>query len=72
LTALRRKEHRMPIEIHAHEVDHRSGESATHPAEPRYGTLAALLVVVGIEPTPPRALPAHRIAAQPGASNCGI
>jgi hypothetical protein len=42
--------------------------SATHPIEPRCGTLAALLLLVGISPPRRRALPAHRNAAHSGAS----
>ncbi len=78
---------------------HLAGESTTHPIEPRYGTLAALLALqaaasqssapssrpslrgrlgaaglslAGISPQRRRALPAHRIAAHSGASNCRI
>ncbi|MFM8898557.1 MAG: hypothetical protein ACKOF9_01230 [Burkholderiales bacterium] len=36
--------------------------------EPRCGTLAALLFLVGISPLRRLALPAHRIAAHSGAS----
>jgi len=44
-----------------------SGESATHPIEPRFGTLAASLLLAGMSPQRRRALPAHRIAAHSGA-----
>jgi hypothetical protein len=42
--------------------------NATRPIEPRYGTLAALLLLVGISPLRHHALPAHRIAAHSGVS----
>ena len=48
------------------------GESATHPIEPRCGTPAALLLLAGMSPPRRRALPAHRITAHSGASNCGF
>ena len=55
-----------------HDRVHLLGESATHPFEPRCGTLAALLLLAGMSPQRRRALPAHRSAAHSGASNCGI
>ncbi|MFM8901445.1 MAG: hypothetical protein ACKOF9_16095 [Burkholderiales bacterium] len=42
--------------------------SATHPIELHCGTLAALLLLVGMSPPRRRALPAHRITAHSGAS----
>ena len=42
--------------------------SATHPIEPRCGTLAALLLLAGTRPQRRLALPAHRITAHSGAS----
>ena len=42
---------------------HHVGEYATQPIEPRYGTLAALLLLVGKSPLRRRALPSHRIAS---------
>jgi len=48
------------------------GENATQPIEPRYGTLAALLLLVGISPLRRHALPAHRIAAHSSVSNYRI
>ena len=51
---------------------HLLGESATRPIKPRYGALTALLLLAGMSPQRRRALPAHRIAAHSGASNCGI
>ena len=62
----------MNIDICTHENVHLLSESATRPIEPRYGTLAALLLLAGMSPQCRRALPAHRIAAHSGASNCGI
>ena len=60
----------MNIEIHRHAYPHRMGESAAHPIEPRWGTLAALLLVAGRSQPPRRALPTHPIAAHSGAPNC--
>jgi len=62
----------MNIEISIHDRPHLLGESATHPIEPRCGALAALLLLAGMSPQRRRALPAHRIAAHSGASNCGF
>ncbi len=61
----------MNIDFFPHDQRHPLGECATRPIEPRYGTLAALLLLAGISPQRRRALPAHRIAAHSGASNCG-
>jgi hypothetical protein len=47
-------------------------ENATQPIAPRYGTLAALLLLVGISPLRRRALPSHRIAAHSAAFNYRI
>jgi len=55
-----------------HDHLHHSGDSATHPIEPRWRTLAALLLLAGMSPQRRRALPAHPIAAHSGASNCGF
>jgi hypothetical protein len=55
----------------SHDHVHPSGESATHPIEPRCGTLAALRILampLGIAAA--RALPAHRNTARSGAFNC--
>ena len=40
----------MNIDICTHENVHLLGESATRPIEPRYGTLAALLLLAGMSP----------------------
>ena len=53
----------MNIELSTHDCIHRLGERATRPIAPRYGTLAALLLLVGMSPQHRHALPAHRIAA---------
>ena len=58
----------MPIEISLPACLHPRGENATQPIEPRYGTLAALLLLVGISPLRRRALPAHRIVAHSAVS----
>jgi len=62
----------MPIEIPLPADHHPLGENATQPIEPHYGTLAALLLLVGISPLRRRALPAHRIAAHSAVSNYRI
>ena len=62
----------MPVEIFLSASHHPTGENATQPIEPRYGTLAALLLLVGISPLRRRALPAHRIAAHSAVSNYRI
>ena len=64
----------MNIDSCGHDRVHLLGESATHPIEPRCGTLAGLqavlLLLAGMSPQRRRALPAHCIAAHSGASNC--
>jgi len=62
----------MNIEISSPDHLHRFGDSATHPIEPRCDALAALLLLAGMSPQRRRALPARRIAAHSGASNCGF
>ena len=62
----------MNIDFSSHDHFHLLGESATHPIEPRCGTLAALLLLAGRSPQRRCALPAHRIAAHSDASNCGF
>ena len=72
----------MKIDICTHDNVHLLGESATRPIEPRYGALAALLLLAGMSPQRQaqarrrarlrHALLAHRIAAHSGASNFGI
>ena len=62
----------MNMDFCSHDGVQLLGESATHPIEPRCGALAALLLLAGRSPRRRRALPAHRIAAHSGASNCGF
>ena len=62
----------MSIEFALPARHHHLGENATQPIAPRYGTLAALLLLVGKSPLRRRALPTHRIAAHSAASNCRI
>ena len=62
----------MSIEFALPARHHHLGEYATQPIEPRYGTLTALLLLVGISPPRRRALPSHRIASHSAASNCRI
>ena len=57
--------HRMDTEIYTHDNPYLQGESATHPIEPRYGTLAALLRLAGISPQrchPCRARPSRSLS----------
>ena len=60
----------MNTNIRGTDRPHLVGESATHPIEPRCGALAALLLLADLSPQRCRALPAPRIAAHSGASNC--
>ncbi|HEX5285523.1 MAG TPA: hypothetical protein VFW43_01205 [Polaromonas sp.] len=46
------------------------GESATHPIEPPWHGLGALLVLAGSSLQRPHAYPAHPMTAHSGASNC--
>jgi hypothetical protein len=62
----------MNTDIVAHQSPHRMGESATHPIEPRWGTLAALLLLAGISPPRRLALPAHPITAHSDGFNYRI
>ncbi|MGH8848070.1 MAG: hypothetical protein ACREXQ_12650 [Polaromonas sp.] len=48
---------------------HRLGESATHPIEPPWRDLGALLVLAGMSLLPPHAYPVHPMTAHSGASN---
>jgi hypothetical protein len=72
LTASHCREGFVPIEISLSACHHPAGENAAQPIEPRYGTLTALLLLVGISPLRRRALPAHRIAAHSAAPNYRI
>ena len=54
----------------AHDNFHLADDSAKHPIEPRYGTLAALLLLAGMSPQRRHAWPTHRIVAHSRASNC--
>jgi hypothetical protein len=62
----------MNSRIDIHETLHLTGDSATHPIEPRCAALAALLLLAGMSPQRRRALPAPRSVAHSGASNCGF
>jgi len=55
LTAHYRLQSRVFVEFLMLAHDHRLGDSATHPIELRYGTLAALLLLVGVSPLRRRA-----------------
>jgi hypothetical protein len=62
----------MNIKNFSHDSPRLLGESATHPIEPPWGALAALVLVAGRCLLPRRALPAHPMAAHSGAFNCRI
>ena len=66
--------HRIHAEISTHDHAHHwgGGGSATRSIELRCGTLAALLLRAGWSLQRRRALPAHRITANSGASNWGF
>ncbi len=53
----------MPTEFSLPAHHYHLGENATQPIAPRFGTLAALLLLVGRSPLRRRVLPSHRIAA---------
>ncbi len=55
-----------------HDHLHLLGDSATHPIEPRWRTLAALRLLAGMSPQRRRALSARPNTAHSGASNCGF
>ncbi|WP_332775503.1 hypothetical protein, partial [Polaromonas sp.] len=69
---INRWQDRMNTYLFAHARVHFLGDSATHPIEPPWRALAALLLLAGISLLPRRALPAHPMAAHSGASNCGF
>ena len=50
----------------AHDHLHLLGDSATHPIEPRWRTLAVLRLLAGMSPQRRRALPARPNTAQHG------
>ena len=52
----------MDTEISSHHHPHLLGESATHPIEPRYGTLAALLCMSPQRCHPCRARPSRSLS----------
>ena len=62
----------MNLDVRDHDKHHHVGDSATRPIRPRCGALAALVLLAGMSPQRRPALPAHRIAAHSGASNCGF
>jgi hypothetical protein len=72
LTAHHRLGCRISIEFALPARDHHLGESATQLIEPHYGTLSALLLLVGISPLRRSTLPSHRIAAHSASSNYRI
>ena len=60
----------MNTDLFDHEGAHRLGENATHPIEPPWSALAALLLLAGSSQQRRLALPAHPMTAHSGASNC--
>ena len=59
----------MNIDFSRHEDAHLLSESATHPIEPPWGGLGALLLLAGSGPLRRRAFPSHPMTAHSGASN---
>jgi len=57
------------VEFFRHENVHLLGESATHPIEPPWGALGALLLLAGSSPLRRLAFPAHPMTAHSGPSN---
>jgi hypothetical protein len=62
----------MDADVSGHEAMRRLGERATHPIEPPWGALGALLVLAGTSLPRPRAFPTHPMTAHSGVSNCGF
>jgi hypothetical protein len=62
----------MNTHVLIHVYVHLLGRSATHPIEPPWRALAALLLLAGISPPRRLVLPAHPMTAHSGASNCGF
>ena len=65
-------QHNMTTHIFGFECQIQFVSGATHPIEPCCGTLAALLLFAGTSLKRCLVLPAHRITAHSGASNCRI
>jgi hypothetical protein len=57
------------MEFSRHDSVHPLGERATHPIEPPWGALGALLLLAGRSPLRRRAFPAHPMTTHSGASN---
>ena len=62
----------MDASFRTHAHVYQLADSATHPSEPRYGALAALLLLAGNSPKRRLAVPAHPMTAHSGASNRGF
>lgn len=60
----------MGIDFSSHEGDHLPGANATHPIEPPWGALGALLLLAGTSPLRRPAFPSHPMTTHSGASNC--
>lgn len=60
----------MSIDFSRHEDAHLLAQSATHPMEPPWGVLGALLLLAGTGPLLRRAFPSHPMTTRSGASNC--
>jgi len=69
LTSYFSNQDRMSTDIFSFEELLHLGESATHPIEPPWGTLATLLLLAGMSLLPRRALPALPMTAHSGAFN---
>ena len=61
----------MNIELGTYETPHRKGESATHPIEPRCGTLTALLLLLFFDFTKPLCQPSQGLL-QAISPECGV
>ena len=59
----------MYINLFDHVVARRKRDNATHPIEPTWSALAALLLLAGTSLPRRCALPAHAMTAHSGASN---
>jgi hypothetical protein len=70
LTACQLHENRMDIDIRSFDDVHLLGDSATHSPAPRSPRHVALLVLAGMSPPRPRALPGTPITALASAFNC--
>jgi len=62
----------METHVLDHDAVHLLGDGATHPIEPPWGALGALLLLAGMSLPRRHAYPAHPMTAHSGVSNCGF